>query len=129
MKYCPYCGAGIPEDAATFCTECGKPLSTKKEDAVPKNQTAAPAKDSSKEKKRKPRKAKKAKQKKINEPIPEVMGEAVPDDYDGYYNDVLTPDLDRVGEGLDKELIKKVAALMIGVIVIIGLCVAMLYIF
>ena len=52
----------------------------------------------------------------------------VDDDYDGYYDDVLPPDLDREKEGLDKELIRKVALVGIGVFVIISMCVALLYV-
>ena len=26
MKYCPYCGADLIEDAVSFCAECGKQL-------------------------------------------------------------------------------------------------------
>ena len=31
MKYCPYCGADIPDGAVSFCAECGKALPAKKE--------------------------------------------------------------------------------------------------
>lgn len=31
MKYCPYCGADIPDGAVSFCAECGKVLPAKKE--------------------------------------------------------------------------------------------------
>ena len=30
MKYCPYCGADLIEDAVSFCAECGKQLPTGK---------------------------------------------------------------------------------------------------
>lgn len=60
--------------------------------------------------------------------MPEVVGEAVDDGYDGYYNDVLPPDLDREKEGLDKELIKKIAILGVAVMLIISLCVVMMYV-
>ena len=50
------------------------------------------------------------------------------DGYDGYYDDVLPPDADRVQEGVDKELIKKIIALAIGAIFIISMCVVMLYV-
>ena len=50
------------------------------------------------------------------------------DGYDGYYDDVIPPDTDRVKEGLDKELIKKIVALSVGVIFIISMCVVMLYV-
>ena len=56
------------------------------------------------------------------------MGEPVDDGYDGYYNDVLPPDLDRAKEGMDKELIKKIVALCVAVVFIIGLCVVMMYV-
>ena len=49
----------------------------------------------------------------------------VDDGYDGYYDDVLPPDLDREKEGLDKELIKKVVLVGIGAFVIISMCVAL----
>ena len=67
-------------------------------------------------------------EKKPPEPLPEIMGEPVDDGYDGYYNDVLPPDMDRTKDGLDKELIKKIAALITVVIFVIGMCVALLYI-
>ena len=82
-----------------------------------------------KRKKEKKEKHKKdAKKKKQEKEIPEIMGEAVDDGYDGYYNDVLPPDTDRIKDGLDKELVKKIVALCIGVTVIILMCVALLYI-
>ena len=31
MKYCPYCGAELVSGAASFCSECGKNLSTDNE--------------------------------------------------------------------------------------------------
>ena len=30
MKFCPYCGADLIEDAVSFCAECGKQLPTGK---------------------------------------------------------------------------------------------------
>ena len=58
----------------------------------------------------------------------EAPEEPVDDGYDGYYNDVLPPDLDREKEGLDKELIKKIVALCVGVVFIIGICIVMMYV-
>ena len=55
-------------------------------------------------------------------------GEPVDDGYDGYYNDVLPPDKDRISDGLDKELVKNIVVLGIGFTVIVGLCVALLYV-
>lgn len=74
------------------------------------------------------KKKKKWRKKKEAFPIMEVVGEAVDDGYDGYYDDVLPPDVDRIEEGMDKRLIKDIILLCIAVILIIGLCVAMLYV-
>lgn len=51
----------------------------------------------------------------------------VDDGYDGYYDDVLPPDLEQNKEGLDKELIQKIVLLGLGVLVVVSLCVAMMY--
>ena len=129
MKYCPYCGAGFSDGTVSFCTECGKKLPEEK--TVPpeaKEQSKKLAKKQKRKKEKKEKDKKDTKKKKAPKEIPEVMGEAVDDGYDGYYNDVLPPDTDRVKDGLDKELIKKIVALCIGVTVIILMCVALLYI-
>ena len=129
MKYCPYCGAGFSDGTVSFCTECGKKLPEEK--TVPpeaKEQSKKVAKKQKRKKEKKEKHKKDAKKKKQETEIPEVMGEAVDDGYDGYYNDVLPPDTDRVKDGLDKELVKKIVALCIGVTVVILMCVALLYI-
>ena len=129
MKYCPYCGAGFSDGTVSFCTECGKKLPEEK--TVPpeaKEQSNKVAKKQKRKKEKKEKPKKDANKKKPEKEIPEIMGEAVDDGYDGYYNDVLPPDTDRVKDGLDKELVKKIVALCIGVTVIILMCVALLYI-
>lgn len=129
MKYCPYCGAGFSDGTVSFCSECGKKLPEEK--TVPpeaKEQSKKVAKKQKRKKEKKEKHKKDAKKKKPEKEIPEIMGEAVDDGYDGYYNDVLPPDTDRVKDGLDKELVKKIVALCIGVTVVILMCVALLYI-
>ena len=129
MKYCPYCGAGFSDGTVSFCSECGKKLPEEK--TVPpeaKEQSKKVAKKQKRKKEKKEKHKKDTKKKKAAKEIPEVMGEAVDDGYDGYYNDILPPDTDRVKDGLDKELVKKIVALCIGVTVIILMCVALLYI-
>ena len=129
MKYCPYCGAGFSDGTVSFCSECGKKLPEEK--TVPpeaKEQSNKVDKKQKRKKEKKEKHKKDTKKKKAAKEIPEVMGEAVDDGYDGYYNDVLPPDTDRVKDGLDKELVKKIVALCIGVTVIILMCVALLYI-
>lgn len=124
MKSCPHCGKALSKDVSTTCPECGKRLSTK-------GPTASKKKNKSKTEKKKNKQTKKKRgkyEKKPAEPLPEIMGEPVDDGYDGYYNDVLPPDMERTKDGLDKELIKKIAALITVVIFVIGMCVALLYI-
>lgn len=129
MKYCTNCGAALEDSTASFCAECGKPLSSESEDSV-KNPVENKKAKHKETKKKKPKKEKIRKQKKTkkNEVLEEIVGEPVDDGYDGYYDDVIPPDTDRVKEGLDKELIKKIVALSIGVIFIISMCVVMLYV-
>ena len=131
MKYCPYCGANLPKEDAAFCMECGKPLSVR-EEASKVEQAGTPAKNkkSGRAQKKKEKKAKppEGKKKRKTEPQAEAVEEPVDDGYDGYYNDVLPPDLDREKEGLDKELVKKIILLAVAVIFIISLCVVMMYV-
>lgn len=116
MKKCPRCGADLSDGTTSFCPVCGKEA----EDFEDRIKV-------SKAKKKKPKKNKsKKKQEAKTENIPEVMGEPVDDGYDGYYDDVLPPDQDRISEGLDKELIKNIVTLGIGFVVIVGLCIALL---
>ena len=74
------------------------------------------------------KKRRKCRKKKENLSIMEVVGEAVENGYDGYYDDVLPPDADQIEEGVDKGLIKDIILLCIAVVLIIGICVAMLYV-
>ncbi len=130
MKYCPYCGAAFADGTASFCCECGKQLAVNDavcEHVADTDKTInATGKKKKKAKKDKPVKQKKSKKEKKTPK--EIIDEPVDDGYDGYYNDVLPPDLDRVKEGLDKELVKKVVAVAVGVVFIISMCVVMLYV-
>lgn len=131
MKYCPFCGADLLKEDAAFCMECGKSLSEQEQPSTEeKNAAPIKSKKSKPEKKKKEKKAKPAKKSKNRKikPQPEAPEESVDDGYDGYYNDVLPPDLDREKEGLDKELIKKIVALVVGVVFIIGICIVMMYV-
>ena len=130
MKYCTNCGAALEDSTASFCAECGKQLSSESEDSVknPVENKKAKYKETKKKKPKKEKVKKQKKTKKKDTVLEEIVGEPVDDGYDGYYNDVLPPDTDRVKDGLDKELVKKIVALCIGVTVVILMCVALLYI-
>ena len=127
MKACPNCGAELMDQEAVVCPACGKQFSDQHENERPSEETvkgdAAQASPDGKKK----RKWLRRKLTKEAPPIPEVMGEPVDDGYDGYYNDVLPPDLDRIKEGLDKELIKRIIMLVIAVMLVISCCVTLLY--
>lgn len=118
MKYCPHCGAVLPDGAFSFCPACGKPLP----------ETAAPATEKeSPEKKKKPKKTttqKPQKRKKAAQPalIPSDDG------YDGYYDDRLPIDSGKRREGMDMGIIKKAAAIVACLLVVIGACIALLYV-
>lgn len=132
MKYCSYCGSELASEDVIFCANCGKKLPPHEagitepltEEKRPEPVPEKPAQEKKLEKEAKPSKGKKKKYR--LEPVPKDPT-PVDDGYDGYYDDVLPPDMDRVREGLDKELIKKIIALGVGVVLIISLCVVMMY--
>jgi hypothetical protein len=118
MKYCPYCGADLIEDAVSFCAECGKQL---------------PAGKAQKEKPKEKHEIKKTSKKKKKNPVKKaecsIEVETVVDDgYDGYYGDIRPVDEDHEREGMDKELIKKIAIIIAVLFVVIVACVALMYV-
>lgn len=118
MKYCPYCGADLIEDAVSFCAECGKQL------PAGKTQKEKP-KDTPKIKKVTKKKQKKSAKK----PESSIKVEAVVDDgYDGYYDDVRPVDEGHEREGVDKELVKKIVTIIAVLFVVIIACVALMYV-
>lgn len=131
MKFCPYCGADLLDSDALFCANCGKKLPPHEAGITePLNEekrpvSAVPPKNETPQKEKKRKKRKKSQPRKVTESAEETP---VDDGYDGYYDDVLPPDLDREREGLDKELIKKIVALGVGVVFIIAMCVVMMYV-
>lgn len=134
MKFCPYCGADLLKEDAAFCAECGKKLSVAEEAPSPAHEAdsqhdAKPSKQKVSKKGSQKRRQPKPKKEKVQKPsLPEIEREPAEDGYDGYYDDILPPDLDREKEGPDKELIKKIITLTVAVILIIGLCVVMMYV-
>lgn len=109
MKFCPHCGASLSGGAASFCPECGNPLRQQGEPAQAKR--AASSKTC-------PSKPRRGPQRPPKNPMDE--------NYDGYYDDVPTVDADRVGEGLDPALLKRVLLLILGAVAVIGLSTALM---
>ena len=107
MKYCPYCGADIPDGAVSFCAECGKALPAKKE--KPENSTPVVTSSAGKKKKHKSSTVTDAELRKA------------------YYEDLLPVDHGRERFETDPAPVKKIIVLAVGVLVVIGLCVLMLY--
>ena len=119
MKYCPFCGAVLPDEKISFCLECGEKLS----DFNLHTETEKPVKKPTK-------KEKKPKCKKKRKPDAELFSEepteSVSDNYDGYYDDVTPKDSVMLHQGLDKTMVKKLVILIGCVIIAIALCVVAL---
>ena len=113
MKFCPYCGVPVP-DAAFFCAECGKNLARFTEKTE----------QGEKRRKKKLKKSMKPKKPEFVQPSEEQI--KAEDNYDGYYEDIMPEDADRLREGIDWNIIKRVGILVAGVFVIIGLCVVVM---
>ena len=130
MKFCPYCGADLLDSNVLFCSHCGKKLSPHEAGLTEpltedmRHASQVPKEETYKGKKKKDRKKKGPKKKPV-QPLEEIKPED--DGYDGYYDDVLPPDMDRTREGIDKELVKKIIILGVSVLLIISLCVVMMY--
>ena len=122
MKYCPYCGAEILSGAFSFCPSCGKSLQVLEQPAAG-NSPENPSPQGEKAKKERPRKRERPPGK-PKQPVPPEV-EAL--DYDGYYEDVQPIDADRQREGVDTRLILRVVLLVAGVALVIGGCVAALF--
>ena len=103
MKYCPYCGAELLPGALSFCPECGEAQASVQEPAAPTQE-------------------KRRKRSQKSQPAPEIDS-----NYDGYYDDVEPIDADREREGMDTRLMGKVALVCLGVALVIGGCVAVLF--
>ena len=119
MKYCPYCGAVLPDGAPSFCPECGESLLDGKSRVVEKEDPH--------KKKQKPEKVKKAKEKR-KKPMEPLDDPILADDYDGYYDDRVPIDEGHRRDGIDKGVVKKVVALVIVLLVVIAACITLLYV-
>ena len=122
MKYCPYCGAEILSGAFSFCPSCGESLPVLAQPAAEK----APGKPSPQREKAKKERTRKRERppRKPKQPVPPEVENL---DYDGYYEDVQPIDVDRQQEGVDTRLILRMALLVAGAALVIGGCVAALF--
>lgn len=130
MNYCPYCGAELLNKELPFCCECGKGLGVDAQVKEPTGQernrpkTGGMSSDSSC---RQPILFRNKKRSKASTTQTEDNVKKTDDGYDGYYDDILPVDLGAQKEEGNGELLKKIAVVIIGVILIIALCLTMLY--
>ena len=137
MKYCPYCGVGLLSSTFSFCPECGTRHPTQEEimaasidevinhpESITVAQTSNPRKKSRREKRTSKVSRKHRQARFVATPEPSPSDEY----YDGYYDDVMPPDLDREKDSLDKALVKRIIVLAMCVAIIIFMCVAFLYV-
>ncbi len=122
MSYCPYCGADLTDGAFSFCPVCGNPLSEsgrrpEQDKRKSKNPKAGPRK----------KKKKRSRRGQPSERRPKPKRNPMDEEYDGYYDDVLPSDDGETRQGLDKNMIKRIAGLLAGVLVAIIACVAIMY--
>ena len=128
MKYCPYCGAALPDGAVSFCPECGENLPNMTEEREKKHEQPATSPDTATEsRKATPKKVKqKRKQKELQDQDTESSSK--PDDgYDGYYDDVPPVDLGRPRETANSQLVLRVCGLLAVVVLVIAGCAAALF--
>ncbi|MBQ2855848.1 MAG: zinc-ribbon domain-containing protein [Bacteroidaceae bacterium] len=120
MKFCPYCGKEMWDENAAFCAECGKQIpSRSQKEATPETVEEVEAVNDAGET---------TAADNIPEEIPCEEKPVQGDGYDGYYDDVIPDDYGHLRSNVDKELIKKIIVLGISVALIIGACVAIMYI-
>ena len=118
MKYCPYCGASLVGGAASFCAECGKKIPVRAE--APQSEPKTTGKTRIREKPTAPQRRRKPNP---GPPNPAKRRKNPMDvNYDGYYDDVKPVDAGEQEERIDPELVKRIAILLAGVLVVIGIC-------
>lgn len=115
MNYCPNCGAKLENMEDDRCPACGCAFEEIKDklDETAKRKNALHS----------------LRQRftfsKTDEPAPGPS--PVEDGYDGYYEDVQSADEGHDREGIAPELVRKIAVLAVGALLIIAACVAMMY--
>lgn len=155
MKYCPYCGADLPGSAASFCPECGKSMNNPAVENGPPAPTQKPppkqnhsmqrSSQSAANKRPPPRTGPQTQMKRATKQKPPVRpkpnqkrrppparASAAPNpmdiNYDGYYDDVPTADNGQTKERMEPELIKRIALIAAGAVVMVILSIIIMYV-
>ena len=123
MKYCSFCGAPLMGSAVSFCSECGKRVQKKARRNVIsiKGLFAPRSEKSNHEKPEKNLHELKEIRPDTQEDSPSVDPRDV--NYDGYYNDVLPEDEGYIRERIEPELIKRIALVVGGMLLVVILSV------
>lgn len=131
MKYCPYCGGELSSPQASFCTECGEPLSAETPDALTGTKNSRKQREKQRERPQKCKKKKRTAGRPARQAAPadaeQEPAQTKEEDYDGYYDDVLPWDEGGGREELDKDVVKKILLLVAGVLLVAVACVALMY--
>jgi uncharacterized Zn finger protein (UPF0148 family) len=118
MKFCPFCGAFLVGGTASFCPECGKAVTSLARTGLAE--------------KRQNKKHTKKKQSLFRATPPPVKPKSnkqrtrgtADENYDGYYDDVPVSDNgQRAADKFEPELVKRIALVAGGALVIVILCV------
>lgn len=148
VSFCSECGKALPggepaqsqtgaQTAASVETEASVlpeevPVSAAAAEDAMEDTTAAeqpvPQKKSASQKKKRKKATKKARSKKKSGRQDQQPEDEKPEEgYDGYYNDILPVDEGRLKEGMDQQLVQKIIVLAVSALLVVGACVAMMY--
>lgn len=143
VSFCSECGKALPDEHARPQTgvqtaaavetetsdlpeEASVPAAAA-EDTTAAEQPVSQKKFASQQKKRKKATKKVRSKKKPGRQDYQPQDEKLEEGYDGYYNDILPMDEGRLKEGMDQQLIQKIIVLAVSALLVVGACVAMMY--
>ena len=134
MRTSPRCSAPVRSARAAYCPECGYSLSKSKRTVGKHEIKKEPEPQDTRKAEKKRRNTRQTASRKSHCSQKEGRADRIkisPDMErtvrDGYYDDVLPADDGEYRQGLDRKTAKNILYLLIGVIVIVGICVVILY--
>lgn len=138
MRTCPRCSAPVRSARAAYCPEYGYSLSKSKRTVGKHEIKKEPEPQDTRKAEKKRRNTRQTASRKPHcsqkegradriKISPDMERTVRDDGYDGYYDDVLPTDDGEYRQGLDRKTAKNILYLLIGVIVIVGICVVILY--
>ena len=119
MNYCPHCGKPLRSCEFSPCERSMEKPFTGIDNTAVKSSAAG------KKKMRKKDRRNLEPHTRGQEQI--VMNSMREDGYDGYYDDVRPEDENKVRQDIDRDIIRRIAGLVAGVMIIICCCIAFMY--